>query len=196
MKVSSQTKTLAVLLIDRSTSMRKFAAGLREGFAGHVETLKASPEARGMELAVWSFAGRMATKALPPTQIALVGQMPELKFEAGTPLYTAVAQLLELLLRLPQDRELKVVLNVLTDGEDRDSHPLDLESLRSLLVPDALDRGFRLSVIGFGVDGVGIARSMGFAGETSAALPATVDGLHDSFRQITRNTIMRPATRK
>jgi Mg-chelatase subunit ChlD len=188
MQLSPLTTTLAVLLIDRSTSMRQFAAELKTGFASHLDALKASPEAERLAIAVWSFAGRGPRQEIRPIPVASVQGMGELTFQGGTPLYTSVVHVLEVLLRLPPNEQLKVVLNVLTDGDDRGSHPIDLPQIRHCLAPMALHRGFSLSVIGFGVDGVAIARGLGFTGNTSVAHPATKDGLKDSFERMTMNT--------
>lgn len=190
MHLSPMTTTLAVLLIDRSTSMRKFSEELQTGFASHLDALKASPEAERMAISVWSFAGRVPKQEIRPVPVSYLHRMGNLTFQGGTPLYASVVRVLEVLLRLPPNERLKVVLNVLTDGDDRGSHPIDLPQVRNCLAPMALHRRFSLSVIGFGVDGVAIARNMGFNGETSHSEPATTDGLLASFSRMTINSLL------
>lgn len=189
MQLSPVTDTFAVLLIDRSTSMRRFAPLLKAGFKRHLDDLKASPGSSSIVMEVWTFGGRGPKLEIEPMPAARIHGLADLTFQGGTPLYTSVAHVLERRLGEPHVPHLKVSLNILTDGDDRGSQPQDLGRLRSLLVPQALQRGFGLAVMGFGVDGIRIARTMGFAGESSISVPATEDGLRTSFSQMTSNTI-------
>jgi Mg-chelatase subunit ChlD len=185
------SSTLAVTLIDRSGSMQPFAEDLKGSFATYVSDLKSSPEAEQIVLAVGSFSGRQSRPEIKPTSLGLVTGLPPMRFEGETPLYSAVALALDELLAHPTDPRLKVVLNVLTDGDDTSSRPQDLEWLRMGLVPAALRRGFKLSVVGFGIDGEHIAREMGFLPGASISVPRTSQGMKASFTHMTSTTLGR-----
>lgn len=191
MQLPTNTGVLSISLIDRSTSMRQFGPDLQKAFGQHLADLKASPEADRIALGAWTFAGRGPSLAIPVGKLAGITGLPSLAFDGGTPLYTSVAEVLGKLLDLPVRGQPRVVLNVLTDGDDRGSHFHDLGNVRRILAPQALARGFSLSVIGFGpkVDGIQIARTMGFCADISINVAGTQDGLHKAFAQMTLTTL-------
>ena len=179
---------LAVLLIDRSTSMRPFSDDVRAAFNAHIADLQASPQARSIMIAVVSFCGAGLKLEIPPTMAMDVLPMRPLAFAGGTPLYASTRTVLSELLGIG-DPAVKVVLNVLTDGDDRGSRYDDLMDLQDSVVPAALARGFKLSVIGFGVDGVDIARRMGFIPGLSVNVAGTREGMTSTFQTITKSIL-------
>ena len=188
MQLVANTATLAVLLIDRSTSMWPFSMDIQTAFDAHIAELQASPQAHGIMIAVVSFCGAGLNLELPPTRLMNVPPMRPLAFDGGTPLFSSTEEVLSELLKIG-DPSVKVVLNVLTDGDDRGSRYRSLGALRYDIVPKALARGFKLSVIGFGVDGIHIARMMGFEPDLSVNVAGTREGMTSTFQTITKSIL-------
>ena len=188
MQLMTTAPVLAVLLIDRSTSMRPFSEDIQEAFDAHIAELQASPQAHGIMIVVISFCGAGLNLEVPPTMLMDVPPMRPLAFAGGTPLYTSTYETLADLLKIG-DPAIKVVLNVLTDGDDRGSRYNDLWMLKDRIVPAALARGFKLSVIGFGIDGIHIARTMGFEPGLSVNVAGTREGMTASFQTMSKSIL-------
>ncbi len=187
MQTLSQAKIIELLLIDCSTSMSPFQGELNQALATHVADLQAAPNAAEIGLAAWTFSGYEPSLLVQPMPVQQV-RTPQIQhFDGGTPLYTSVRSVIELMLLMSRDT--KLVLNVLTDGDDRGSHPDDLGLLRTYLVPAALQRGHTLSIVGLGIDGSRIARQMGFIADGSLFIPQTNEGFQASFKHMTMMTL-------
>ncbi len=181
--------TITMMLIDASGSMEPFAADLEGSFNTYVRDLQAAAAPGYILLGVGSFSSLATKEEIPLTPVVLIKDAPAIRYTGDTPLYAAVASTLQKLLAHHPDPNIRIVLNVLTDGQDTCSKPSDLEWLRTSLVPAARARGFKLSVIGFGVDGETIAAQMGFVPGASISVPRSRQGMATSFRHMTMTTL-------
>src|SRR5688572_28124056 len=98
MQLISTTPILAVLLIDRSTSMRPFSDDIQAAFDSHIKELQASPQAPYIMISVISFCGAGLYVEIPATPLMSVQPMRPLAFAGGTPLYTATFETISELL--------------------------------------------------------------------------------------------------
>ena len=181
--------TLTVLVMDCSTSMRRFGQQPRHELNAMLRTLRAEKGALATQLVVYGFNKQpfvLCQGSL--TQILEIGQLP---LDAGTRLFGTVADVLTSTLRFVQEvratgQRANVIVAVITDGEDNLSAH-DLPEVRKLAA-HATRAEFHLEVIGLGVDGKFLAALMGFSVDHSVNLAATSEGLSQSLQSITGET--------
>lgn len=181
--------TLCMLVMDCSTSMRRFGEQPRTELNSLVRTLKVERGALATSLTIYGFNRHPFLLVEGPlVNIAAVGHLP---LDRGTRLFGTVADVLTSVLQFHADmsavgKKVNVLVAVITDGEDNLS-PHDLSEVRRL-ASQARRLGFQLEVFGLGIDGKYLANLMGFSVEGSVSVAATSDGLSHTMHSITSET--------
>jgi hypothetical protein len=182
--------TLAVLVMDCSTSMRRFRDEPRALLNRMIRQLQSARGAPATFLAVFAF-NRLTRLLIKPQPLMLVTQIETIELSRGTRLYGTVAEVLTQTIEFRDDRARvghtpNILVSVFTDGENTLSQDSISDTRR--LAKEARRRDIQLDVIGLGVDGRQIARHMGFSGDSSVHGEATSDSLSTSIGLVTERT--------
>lgn len=183
--------TLAVIVMDASTSMRRFGSTPVDALEDYVRDLATSPASGAIAAGVVTFSSEPRV-CVPVTPVRVFPRRIDYVTSMGTRLYGATRDVLRTLLASDAPQVPNVIVAVFTDGEDNASS----ERTRIQLVElagVAQRRDFTLLTFGIGVDGRRIAERMGFPFEREAArsAEATSEGIVQSVRATTRITLMR-----
>ncbi len=183
--------TLSVIVMDASTSMRRFGSTPVDSLHEYVRDLAAGPTAASIAAGVVTFSSEPRV-CVPVTPVRAFPRPIDYVTSAGTRLYGATRDVLRALLASEAPQVPNVIVAVFTDGEDNASS----ERTRIQLVElagVAQRRGFTLLTFGIGVDGRRIAERMGFPFEREAArsAEATSESIVESVRATTRITLLR-----
>ncbi len=181
--------TLGLLVMDESGSMERFGAAPLEAVEGYVRGLQTGPEASRIAAAIVTFSshGRVRVPATPARHFP--SGFPYLP-DGGTRLYGTVRDALAAALEQRPASITEVVMAVFTDGEDNRSSERTRQELVELAA-SAQQAGFVLLTFGIGIDGVAIARNMGFPIEHARSVPATRRAVVESMRYSSDVTSMR-----
>jgi hypothetical protein len=182
--------TLAVPVMDCSTSMRRFKDEPRTLLNRMIRQLQAARGAPATFLAVFGF-NRLTHLLIKPQPLMLVTPIETIELNRGTRLYGTVAEVLTQAIEFRDDRakvghKPNILVSVFTDGENTLSQDSISDARR--LAKEARRRDIQLDVIGLGVDGRQIARHMGFSGDSSIFGEATSDSLNTSIGLVAERT--------
>jgi|GEM_PF-5272120 len=162
---NSKPLVIAMLVVDRSSSMAGFDDKPLKGMRDFVIGLQRGPEPERIAVGIVTFADTTTFEV----QFKMASEVDpdELQYlpSGCTRLYGTVYDTLYALLSLATMRqtaglETQVIMTVITDGDDNRSREL-LNPCRDL-AKEARRRGWELAVFGLGVSGIKIAREMGF----------------------------------
>lgn len=185
---------LSVIVMDCSTSMRRFGDAPRSALQEHVDELREDRDADRLASAIVGF-NRRTTVILPPTPVRAIEQLPTWELAGGTRLYASVEDSLRVTAATVREieasgRACRVVFAVLTDGEDNASPPQALAGVRERAAI-ARAKSWTLLTFGYGVMADRIAETMGFPSAHGAATSADVDpvSIRKTMTRITHVTI-------
>lgn len=186
--------TFTLVVLDKSGSMREFSEAPRQLVNDLIAGLKADQQdGHKHYFGLISFNDKMQVeiKIQPVSQI-----QPLEQYVAGgsTLLYktvrNALAPLINLVLSLPRELRpnLKIVVAVITDGEDNLSDKAKYPPKLRLASKQALDLGFELLCYGIGVDGKNLAKQMGFLPAKAWNMPSQEASFCDASLSIQTHT--------
>jgi uncharacterized protein YegL len=191
---------ITLMILDRSGSMQNYGTAPLAGLRALIVGLQEGPEPERIAVGVITFA-KNATFDVPIQKVSNINAAG-LRYLAydSTRLYGTVYDALKVLLHIASLRkyrclETKVNLTVITDGEDTDSQDR-LESCRDL-ASQARSLNWEMAVYGLGVDGIEIARKMGFAdpgvtvGPTGQPIGHNLGGSKQDIARSVRHTVTR-----
>ena len=185
---------LSVIVLDCSTSMRRFGDAPRSALQEHVDELRADGDAKRLATAIVGF-HRHTHVILAPTPVEAIARLPTWELAGGTRLYASVDDALRVTdatveALAESGRGCRVVLAVLTDGEDNASPSPALASVRQRAAL-ARRKGWTLLTFGYGVMADRIAQTMGFpthGGAATTAEPAAAS-IRKSLTHVTHVTL-------
>ncbi len=185
------------LLIDRSGSMRKFPADApRQAVNEHLSSLKTNENAADTLVFVATFADGVRFDIVPQPLSEVSELKPYAADGRSTLLYGSILMLLKGILELKAQAEaqgVEVILkfDVLTDGHDEPSEEyedVDFKTPLQRLTAHALESGAELTLWGIGLPCQAIASDIGFPPESAIQVPATVEGIKQTIRDVTART--------
>lgn len=177
---------LTILLLDRSGSMHEFGQVPRKAANECIQTVQKAPGAENTAFALFTF-GNEVSLDIQPQPIKSVGQLTGYTADGGTKLYEAVYVALYAALEFhgvadSQGKRVEVAISVISDGQDTASDPKYLEQMRELS-HQARQRGFKLQVIGIGVDSTRLAQDLGFEEGLAHTLDPTDEGVRQAAEE-------------
>jgi uncharacterized protein YegL len=185
---------LSVIVIDCSTSMRRFGDAPRSALQEHVDELREDRDAARLATAIVGF-HRGTQVIVPPTPVGAIAALPSWALAGGTRLYASVDDALRVSAATVRDieasgRGCRVVFAVLTDGEDNASPSTALASVRGRAAV-ARAKGWTLLTFGYGVMADRIAETMGFPSTEGSATSAAPDAasLRRTMSRVTHVTL-------
>ncbi len=160
------TKVFAMLIMDRSSSMQRFADAPLRAINSYLQRLQESNHAELLEASVVVFDHATDT-LISMRPVSQIQPLQKYTTGRGTRLHGTVADVIErltqrVLVEQGQGVSVSASVTVFTDGEDT-SHPAGkhLSRLRRSVV-EAGDLGFQLIAVGIGIDGVALAKELWF----------------------------------
>lgn len=189
----SSFSTLGAIVMDESTSMRRFGATPLSALEGYLDDLRGSPDAATTAATIVTFSDAPRVR-LPPTRVVSTPRFLEWSPTRGTRLYGSVYDVLASLLA-HRGAFRGAVVSVLTDGEDNGSSDRRRRAL-VVLAGEARALGWELLTFGIGVDARAIAQAMGFPDDPAHArtVAAEARAVADSIRCTTQVTSVVAAT--
>ncbi len=182
--------SVCLLLLDRSGSMETFGDEPMKQVNSFLAEMAGDENAAVIVTGVATFANTHRFD-LPFAHAHQRREMDRYKAAGSTLLHATVADYLQRLrelveLRDAYDLKTTVMVNVLTDGEDTCSSHESASAVHRLGT-ECRQSDWHLRVFGFGVDGLSVARQLGFVGGRHApASPncggSTVNATRDNFR--------------
>ncbi|MCX6745370.1 MAG: VWA domain-containing protein [Candidatus Parcubacteria bacterium] len=191
--VFSGESTLSIMIMDKSGSMKKFGKAPLKAINDHIKSLKAANDGRKHYCGIISF----NDKAQVEKEVMDVSRMvPLFSYHPGngTLLWETVDKTLRdlITLWLPyQSEKLKIVVGVISDGEDNHSdrhlYPKSLQTAARW----AINHGWELLTFGIGINGRRLAAEMGFPMDSQHAftMEANEQGLKDTSVTMTQTTL-------
>ena len=177
---TNRNLTLAMLLLDRSGSMRKFADTPREAANECLAVLKNNPGVERAYASIWTF-NEAVTNDVPVQSLADIRPLQKYRAKGGTALYDAVGEALRQMLEIQAfaDRIHKIKihgsLSVITDGEDLHSRMPHTRELA--FAKHAREANFDLMAVGIGIDKHALAQDLGFNPRHCHTVDASVSGV-------------------
>lgn len=175
--------TLALLLLDRSSSMAEYGQTPRLAANECIQAVQNVPGAENARLAVFTF-GNEVTLDVRPQPVKAASPIQTYLPNGGTKLYEAVYVALYVALEHHaveegEGRKTEVVISVITDGQDTTSTPKYWKLMRQLS-EQARRLGFKLQVIGIGIDSHSLAEDLGFESALAKTVAPTAQGVRDA----------------
>lgn len=172
--------TLALLLLDRSGSMAEFGQTPRKSANEIIATVQKVDGAENTTLAIFTF-GSEVSLDVRPQPVRQVKHLDTYCPDGGTKLYEAVYAALYVALEFHAVAEgqgscVNVAISVISDGDDTSSGPGYRARMRELS-RQARERGFKLQVIGIGVDSRKMALDLGFQDDLARTVAPTEEGV-------------------
>lgn len=192
-------RTLSILILDASSSMRRYGAVPLESVKAHLRQIKNPPDGRKQYCAIVTFHFRPEV-LMPVGSAESTAEIVSYTTEVGTLLYETVWHVLIWLCEMKEQFEspnLKIVIGVFSDGADGRS-PDNQPALLQATAQDARKSGFLLFTYGIGIDAKELARDMGFPDDADHAFTvnASVGGIRRATEHFSHVTTMRPTRKK
>jgi uncharacterized protein YegL len=193
-------KTIVTCLLDRSGSMEAIKNDTIGSFNAYVDTLRRSEAAESVEFTLVMFDNKSMDKICVREPVANAPLLDTGNFvpRGGTPLIEATFKTIKAVERSLNDdaSDTKVVVSILTDGEENSSKPdYTWESLRSL-VTEKVGAGWQFDFMGAGIDAYQQSTRMGIsAASTMSYNHKSRRASAQAFRARARNTAMFAAGR-
>lgn len=189
--------TLYVRIIDRSPSMGRFRDELIDAANFELDALAGSKAADELLMSTWTFSNQASLlhSYVPlPDAIRLDRNNYDPSQGDGTGLYDAVRDAITSTVAYAQNLRdsgvspLKVVLLILTDGEDNTSST-SISTIKSL-IEDLIRQEFYTPVfVAFGFDGESVARQMGIPDGNIMSSGKTASEIRRIFRESSQSVI-------
>jgi len=178
--------TLALLLLDRSGSMHCYGQTPRLAANECIQVVQAVDGSENATLAVFTF-GNEVTLDVRPQPVRSVKPIETYVPDGGTKLYEAVYAALFVALEFQsvaasQGSNVNVAISVISDGQDTASDIKYIAQQREL-ARQARERGFKLQVIGIGVDSRAMAQDLGFEETLSRTVKPTEAGVREAAEE-------------
>lgn len=189
--------TIAILLLDASSSMRRFGGIPFSATNDCIESLRESPNSHNSFAGIWSFSNRIKT-LVPVQPVSQMQNLEEYVTDRGTILYQALAEAIEASFRLVRvckllnQQNAQIDITLITDGYDSMSKNYHEHEL--LLADQAQNEGIRLHAIGIGIDHKKLAEKIGFDPNMAHYVQASNEGVVQAT-SITRNIFLETMTR-
>ncbi len=173
--------TISILILDASNSMKRFGRAPEQAVNGHLDTLRRDQSTEHATCLV-TFSGDYRLE-IPLTAIGELPPYSGYSTSRGTLLWRTGKRILQQMVEswdemtLEQREKLRVVVAVMSDGEDtrspRTVYPEALQGYASA----GRRRGWKLLAIGIGVDGQKLANEMGFDPDLAYTFKPTAEGI-------------------
>lgn len=166
--------TMSIVVLDESGSMAKYGNAPTDAVNGYLRGLLDSPDPNQYFCAVVTFSDTMRVR-IPLTLVTPDTRMTDYQPDGMTLLWGTVYQVLTSTLSwyraTPQiaDRCPRVVIGVISDGDDNKSDQTRFPQAIREVVPQVLGLGWNLLTFGIGISGVRLAEEMGFPTDSSHA---------------------------
>lgn len=192
-------KTLSILILDASSSMRRYGAIPLESVKAHLRQIKNPPDGRKQYCAIVTFHYRPEV-LVPVGSAESTAEITCYNTEVGTLLYETVWHVLIWLCEMKELNEspnLKIVIGVFSDGADGRS-PESQPAWLKETARDARESGFLLFTYGIGIDAKELARDMGFPDDSDHAFTVnpSVGGIRRATEHFSDVTTMQPWRKK
>jgi uncharacterized protein with von Willebrand factor type A (vWA) domain len=179
-RVQNKPTTVAILLLDASSSMRRFGGMPFTATNDCIESLKELPETDNNFAGVWSFSSHI--KSLVPMQpVSNMQNLQEYSTHRGTVLYRVVAEAIEAAFKLAlickhlKKSHVDIDISLITDGYD--SMSKDFHEHELILAEQARKEGIGLHAIGIGMNHQKLAKRLGFDPNLAHNVQATEEGV-------------------
>lgn len=183
--------TLAIMVMDGSSSMREHGYAPRNALCEHVDALKGSELASSICSGIVVFA-REPTIVIPVQPVNQIGAIAYTTSH-GSHIYGTMQSILRAIVELKSKNvRFKTIIHVFSDGEDNapDSteEQVRLKKLAARVQPMCVE----IFTNGFGISGRKLARCMGFNDDEEHArtLAADSESIRASVQRATRLTIL------
>ncbi len=177
-KVSSKSnKTLVGFLLDETGSMMSISQATVSGFNEYIQTLKNKGNAVDFSLA------RFNSLKFVNDPVRPIADVPELKDYApnnGTPLYDSIAKLVKQLENEKTTKDTKVLMVIMTDGEENESKEFDRKKIMEL-IKGKEKAGWTFTYLGANQDSWAVGGQMGMSTGNSVNFAATSQGIKTAF---------------
>lgn len=186
--------TLSVILMDRSRSMGAFGSAPLHAMNSHLAQLQDEDAAANASAVIVSFADTAQIET-PHASLREIQPLEGFKPDGCTRLHATIADTLRSLIATVQRPEWRgrvdVVLAVFTDGEDNPGdhrEPRTPATEVSGLAAEAQMLGFKLILVGIGLDAKKKAAEIGFPLDQALKVAANPEGISRSMARVTHIT--------
>jgi uncharacterized protein YegL len=182
------TQTFITFLLDRSGSMKSILEDTIGGYNAYVDGLR---DTDGATYSLLTFDTHGLEKVHTRLPIKDVPVLTKKDFvpRAGTPLIDASMETILAVERAMEGRiDYKVVITILTDGEENESNRYSWEALHGKITEKTAE-GWQFMFIGAGIDAYQAGRNMGIsAGQTMSYDSSDVASTRSAFSAMSKNT--------
>lgn len=182
-------KTYVALLLDESGSMSHLRGSTLAGANAWLRDQRAEAPRDLCTIATFDAAAgsvsAMNLRIKMPFQGVMLSEIPELgpqhyRPEGGTPLYDAIGRLIQTIENDPRSLECKVMIAVITDGQERDSQEYTRESIAAKITEKEA-AGWTILYLGANQDAHAVAKGMGISADMVTNYAASAVGTATAY---------------